>query len=201
MSELIQSQIERNPDRPIADMLDRQVAEALAAAGKHGLSDPDQARLDAAVADALAGRGGSGTAANFSQPLTTGFAGEQREAQARQDAAGWLASGATPEDTAYRREQQNLENLSALVNGRTPQSQFRSLTGAQNGPTPMVKGNALPTLPGGTEAAAHSTALSNWRTQQAFDANQVNPWMVGLTSAINLAGAAGNAGYKPLGRN
>jgi len=201
MNELIQSQLDRNPDRPIADLLDAQVTEALAAAGQQGLSDPDQARLDNAVTEALAQRGGPVTPADFQQPLTTGFAGERREANARQNALGWLASGATPEDTAYRREQQNLSNLSAQVNGRTPQSQFGALSGAHAGPTPMVRGRALPTLPGGTTEAAHGAALNNWRTTQAYEANQVNPWMVGLSSAINFAGAAGNAGWKPLRRN
>ena len=198
MSEMIQSQIERNPERPIADMLDAQVTESLAAAKNKGLSNPDQARLDAAVADSLASRGGSGTQADFSQPLTSGFAGEQRFSNARNNATNWLASGATPEDTAYRREQQNLSNLSAQVNGKTPQSQFRSLAGAQAGPTPMMKGGALPLLPGGVEAASASNALNNYATQQRSDAAQVNPWMMGLSSAINVAGAAGNAGYKPF---
>lgn len=199
MSDLIQSQVDRNPDRPIANMLDAQVAESLAAAKTHSLSNPDQARLDAAVADSLASRGGSGTPADFSQSITSGFVGEARDSGARQNAMSWLASGATPEDTAYRREQQNLANLSAEVNGRTPQSQFRSLTGAQTGPTPMTKGGALPVLPGGVEAASHSNTLNNYQTQQRFDANQVNPWMQGLSSLISVGGAAGQAGWKPFG--
>lgn len=202
MNKLIQGQIDRNPDRPVADMLDAQVSESLAAAGTHGLSNPDQARLDAAVAEALAARGGAGGGGtDFSTPLTTGFAGEARDAGARMSAMGWLASGATPEDTAYRREQQNLANLSAQVNGKTPQSQFSSLSGAQQGPAPVTGGSPLPVLNPNNDAAARANALQNWQTQMHANAGQVNPWMQGLSAAIGAAGAAGQAGWKPFQQN
>lgn len=194
--DLIQQQAAENPDRPVADLLDQQVGEQLAA-GKNldGISDE---MLKQAVAEAQASRGQSGaTADQFAEPLTTGFAGQQRLDAAQQKALGWLSSGATPEDDAYRREQQNIANLSAFANNRTPESQFQSLSGAQNGPAPFTNGQPLPTAPNvGPQAA--SAAISANNTYQNALMNQANPWLAGISTLLTAGSVAGNAGYKPL---
>jgi len=197
-SKLIQGNINNPPTSPVADMMNKQVQDSLNAANNNSLTGLDQTRLDAAVASAQGDRGGAGPTGDFSQPLTTGFAGEQRQAQAAQAAEGFLASGASPQDHAYRVEQQNLGNLSAEVNGKTPQSQFAALSGAQNGPTPMVTAASLPTMPGGQQQAIDQTAIGIAQSQNRYNASQANPWMTGMSSLINVAGTAGQMGWKPF---
>lgn len=189
MNELIQSQIEAEPDRPVAEMLDKQIMDQIAAARDGKLDAGMKAVLDDAVGDALTARGGeSAPGANFEEPLTTGFAGEQRQREAAQRSLGWLSSGGTPEDVKYRREQQNLANLSASVNGQTPVTQFQSLSGAQRGPTPFVPGQTLPGMPQGQGGAAQGAALDRWGTQMQAEGGQVNNWLAGITGALNLGG-------------
>lgn len=193
MHELIGEQADNHPDQPVARMLDEQVGAQLRA-GK-GLDDFDKAALERAVSESLGSRGGGGEGADFSQPLTTGFAGEGRRAAGARKALAFMTSGATPEDVDYRREQQDIANLSAEINGQTPQSQFSSLSSAQRGPTPQVNGTQLPTMSGGTAARAVGNATTRYGAQLA----QPNQWMAGLSTLINVAGAAGQAGWKPLG--
>ncbi len=183
MDELIQEQIQANPDRPVAELLDKQIMEQLVSA-RGGKLDPEmKGVLDEAVADALSARGGqSAPGADFEEPLTTGFAGEQRQREAAQRAMGWLTSGATPEDIGYRREQQNLANLSALTTGQTPLTQFQSLSGAQQGPTPITMGQQLSGMPQGQQAQAAS--IANAQSQN------VDSWLAGVTGALNLGSAA-----------
>jgi hypothetical protein len=197
-SNLIQEQINRPENSPVSDLLNSQVQDTLDAANNNRLTDMDSERLAAAVAQAQADRGGAGPAGDFSQPLTTGFAGEQRQANAAQAAMGFLASGSSPEDIAYRREQQNLGNLSAEVNGRTPESEFSSISGAQSGPTPMVTASPLPVMPEGQDQAAAQVAIQNAQTTNRFNNNQINPWMQGISSLIDVGSIAGNMGWKPF---
>ena len=142
------------------------------------------------MASATASRGGAGAGADFAQPLTTGFAGEERAAAGRRKALALAGSGATPEDLDYRRNQQVMANLSAAVNGVTPQSQFGSLSGAQQGPTPQVNGAPLPVMGGNTAAQAGGNALAGYNAALA----QPNQWMAGLGALLNAAGTAGKAG-------
>lgn len=193
---LIQKQISDTPDQPVADMLQSQV-ESRVNAGK-GLDDFDTSTLNNAVAQALQSRGGGATGADYSEPLTTGAQGVQRQLAGEQEGIGELSSGTTPEDVDYRREQQNLANLSAQVNGQTPESEFHSLSGAQSGPTPMVGGPSLPQTPGDTTGQAASATLGSYGTQLQNLGRQANPWLSGVTTLLNGAGAAGQAGFKPL---
>lgn len=197
-SKLIQDQINRPINSPVSDMLNQQVQDSLDAANNNTLTDMDTARLNAAVAQAQGDRGGGSGPADFAQPLTTGFAGEQRQQAADQAAMGFLASGSSPEDIAYRREQQNLGNLSAEVSGKTPESQFGSMSGAQSGPTPMVTASPLPVLPGNQDQAAAQVAIQNAQTTNRFNNNQINPWMQGISSLIDVGSIAGNLGWKPF---
>jgi hypothetical protein len=191
MHELIRGQIDRPLETPVSDMMQAQVGDSLRAASQGRLTDMDAAQLNRAVQAAQADRGGPGdTPEDFEQPLTTGFAGEQRQQKAVQDAMAFLASGSSPEDIAYRRTQQNLANLAAEAGRKTPQSQFSSLSGAQTGPTPMQTKAPLSVMPEGQSAAAQGAALSNWRTQMSLEQNQVNPWLSGLSGLMQLAGTA-----------
>ena len=189
--DLIQQQIEKNPDRPVGDLLDSQVSEQLAA-GK-GLTKVSNDVLRDAVARSLAARGDSGEGADFSQPLTTGFAGEDRAAAGRAKAQAWLSSGNTPEDVRYRREQQNMSNLSSFINGATPQSQFAALSGAQNGAAPFVPARPGPQMGNSAGAAGQQFAQQSWQTQLGAQANQVSPWLAGLSAMLTGTGAVAGA--------
>jgi hypothetical protein len=195
--ELIQQQIENDPERPVADLLDSQVSEQLAAGS--GLDRVSQEMLDQAIAEAQGSRGEKGQGGtDFAEPMTTGFEGQQRLDAAQQKALGWLASGATPEDVAFRREQQNLGNLSAFMAGRTPESQFETLSGAQQGAAPFYQGNKLPGQNPNAGPAMQGAQLQGWNTQMGAAANQADPWLGGLSALLSGASAAGNAGWKPL---
>jgi hypothetical protein len=189
MSNLIQSEVSQPTARPVASMLDEQVKQQLDAANAGTLTDQNKAQLDSAVGSALSDRGGGGApGANFESPLTTGFAGQQRQEQAAGKGTSWLTSGATPEDIAYRQQQQNMANLSAEVNGQTPQSEFRSLSGAQQGPTPSAPGAPLMQVntngqtPQANQAGVQQSGITN-----NFNANQAGSWASGITAAMNVA--------------
>lgn len=190
MNELIQGQIEHTPDRTIAQTLDRQVGDQLAAGS--GLTAESQAMLDEAVRQAGSDRGGLNVPADFADPLTTGFAGEARNMAGIGKAGGWLASGLTPQDADYRTEQQNLANLSALVNGQTPVSQFSGLNAP--GPTPAVN-YAGPQLANNAHAGA-TNAINQYNAEAQNAQQQVNPWMAGLSGLLS-AGNAWASNRKP----
>ncbi|HVX56985.1 MAG TPA: hypothetical protein VHA37_04585 [Candidatus Saccharimonadales bacterium] len=195
--DLIQQQIDAKPDRPVATLLDKQIGDQLAA-GKNLDAVSDSVLRDA-VGAAQADRGqANGNAEQFAEPLTTGFAGAARQQAGIQKAGSWLSSGATPEDVDYRREQQNLSNLGAFVNGATPESQFQNLSGAQQGAAPFTQGDRLTTgnPNAGTQMAA--AQMQGWNTQMQSAENTANPWMAGLGATLRGVGAAGAAGWKPL---
>lgn len=185
MNELIQGQINRTPDRTIANTLDRQIGNQLDAGS--GLDADSRAMLDEAVRQAGGARGGLDTPADFADPLTMGWAGQARKDAGMNKAQSWLASGATPQDAAYRTEQQNLSNLSALVNGSTPQSQFSNLSAP--GPTPFVSGGAQPTMPNNARAGA-ANALDTYNAQINQQTSQTNDWMAGLAGLLSVGNAA-----------
>ncbi len=194
--ELIQQQAGEQPDRPVANLLDSQVADQLAA-GK-GLDHISNDVLDEAVAQAQASRGEGSSQTDYADPLTSGFAGQSRLSAAQQKALGWLSSGATPEDVRYRREQQTMANEGAFINGQTPESQFQNLSGAQNGATPIYNGRPLPGQSPGAGAAAQGAAVQGFNAQLGAQASQADHWLSGLSVLLHGASAAGQAGYRPL---
>lgn len=198
LHELLQQQAGDEPDRPVAGLLDAQVGEQLAAG--RGLDARSQTLLDEAVRAAQASRGETGAAGDFAAPLTTGFEGQQRLDAAQQKALGWLASGATPEDVEYRREQQNLSNLGAFIGGRTPQSQFGALSGAQRGAAPLYAGQPLPGANPNAAATGRQAALQTWNIKNNAQAGETSPWIAGLSALLSAGSAAGNAGWQPLAR-
>jgi hypothetical protein len=195
--DLIQQEQGQTPDRPVAALLDKQVEDQLAA-GKNldGISDDV---LKQAVAQAQSDRGGPATnPEQFAEPLTTGFAGQQRLQAGQGKAQSWLQSGATPEDVEYRRQQQEMANEAAFASGQTPESQFAALSGSQQGPTPFTTGQPLPGQSANVGPAANQAAMSSWQTGLGYQLTQANPWMAGLSTLLSGAKVAGAAGYQPL---
>lgn len=190
MNEIIQGQINRTPDRTIANTLDQQIGKQLQAG--RGLDAETQALLDDAVFRAGNDRGGIKTPAVFSDPLTQGWAGQQRLDAGVAKAQNWLSSGMTPQDAAFREEQQNLSNLSSLVNGRTPESQFSNLSAP--GPTPFTPGGSNPQLPNNA-AAGSANAINAYNASINQQQSQMNDWMAGLSGLLSV----GNAALKKTG--
>jgi len=183
----IQEQIKNPPQSPVAEQLNRQVQEKVAAGS--ALTPEEQSMLDTAVAQATSARGDYSAPADYSKALTTGFAGSQRQRENVGAGMNWLASGETPDDIAYRAEQQNLKNLADYYSGKTPQSQFSSLSSA--GSTPIAQSSALPSYNMGAGQQGSQAALTGYEASM----NQPNPWMAGMSGALNLA----SAGIKGFG--
>lgn len=197
MNDLIQEQNARPLNEPVAQNLSDQVQAEIDAAN-NGTLDPQMRDLlmqggNSAEAD----RGGASpsNAPDFLHEATTGTGETQRQLAAIGKGTSELAGGESPEDIAYRREQQNLANLSSEVQGITPQSQFKSLSGAQQGPTPFVPGQPLPNLP--SSQGAQGAALNAWQTQMQQAQSQAQPWMAGLSTLLGAANTAANLGWQP----
>ena len=62
----------------------------------------------------------------------------------------------------------------------------------------MNNGAPLPTMPGGQVGTAGGAALSSYGTELSNQLQQANPWMAGMSTVLNAAGALGQIGYKPL---
>ena len=186
----IQSQIANPPQSPVAETMNKQVGERVAAGS--GLTPEEQAVLDASVNNTVTGT--SGNTPNFGAALTTGFEGQARQAGNDQAGAAWLASGNTPGDIQYRSEQQDLSNLSKYVNGQTPEAQFGQLSGAASGPTPTTPNVPQPgvNFNAGTQGANAALNAYDQQTQQA------SPWMAGLSGVLGAANVASSLGFKPL---
>lgn len=174
-----------NPVNPISTELENQVTDQLQA-GK-GLDSFDQHTLDDAVAQSGSARGGTTPGADFSEPLTTGAAGERRRMAGIQHGISFAASGQTPEDEAYRHNQEAIALMSSFVHGQTPQSQFGSNRNAQTGPTPT--GTPVPQSPMLQNTGGLATQGAT--TQFGQQVNQPNSWLQGISGIIN----AGNAIY------
>jgi len=192
----IQDQINNPPVSPVANEVQRQVAEKVAAG--QNLTPEETAMLDKAVQQGTAARGGTGNGVDFSQALTTGTAGTQRQMANAGAGINWLASGQTPEDIKYRAEQQDLSNLSNYISGQTPQAQFGELSGAQRGATPLAQAQPLPTTNPNAGAQGAAAGVTNYglNVQQAL--NTPNPWLTGISGVLGGLNVAASAGYRPL---
>lgn len=122
-------------------------------------------------------------------------AGEAKRSQVQGAASQYLNAGVSPDDIQYRQIQQSLANLGAFMNGQTPEAQFGSLSGAQNGAAPFTTGYSNPaSVDTGSALQGINNANSIYSGQVNWAQSQVNPWMAGLstaTSGINLASSAG----------
>lgn len=190
--QLIQDQINKPPAiSPLSGALDSQIAEQVKARG--GIDSMERDLLDQAVMQANASRGGSVNAGQVEQALTTGYEGEARRNATMDKANAWLASGSTPEDINYRREQQNLANLGAFTAGQTPQSQFQNLSSAGQGAAPFYQGQQLPQQPAsaGSQGGAYAANAFNANVNQ--QAGQANGWFAGLSGILNGLGTINQA--------
>ena len=188
----IQNQIATPPVSPVANEMERQASERVAAGS--GLTAEEQQMLDASIKS----RGGT-AGGDFASPLTTGQAGEARAIANAGAGTKWLSSGETPADIAYRSQQQNLSNLSSYISGQTPQSQFKELSGAQSGPTPNYSGTTpLPSYNTGAATQGGNAAVTGYQQSVSSALNTPNPWMAGISGALGAANVAGSLGYRPL---
>ena len=184
MYDLIQKQILNPPTSPVADQMESRVASKVAAGS--GLTPEEQAMLDKSVMQMQSITGTKGATPNYSADMTTGMQGTQRGIQNAMTGAQWLGSGLTPADIEYRSTQQNMANLSNFMAGQTPQSQFRQLSAAQQGPTPNYQDTALPGMNMNAGQQGAQAAL----TQYGQQVNTPNPWATGLSAGVGLAGSA-----------
>lgn len=179
--------------RPVASGLDSQILDELQSGTALG---DDQT---SAIAQVLRNRGDTTIGAgDVASELETGPAGEARKDARLQKALSFLSSGQTPADASYRDEQQSLANMANFLSGRTPQSEFGRLAGAQQGASPMPQGPSSPGVDPNLTGNSQQAALQSYGQGIRATANNVNPWFAGLSLLTKGLGAAGAAGYKPF---
>ena len=186
---LLQRQAAQSPDLSAANALQSAVLDDLRASG--ALSPLEQTRAEQQARGRQAALGNYlGNAPALEEARALAAASDAKAAQAQQNALAFLSSGTTPEDIQYRRAQQTLANLGAFINGQSPAAQFAQLSGAQNQAVPFLSG-----LPGvGTDSAAPLRSLQFqsglYGADSAWAPGQANPWLTGLSFAIQGGKAA-----------
>lgn len=191
-NELIQQELANpRPINPLSTTLESQIDDQLKAG--RGLDPMSRDLLDQAVARANLDRSGRTSAGDIATSLSTGNEGQARLNAAEGKAQSFLSSGSSPEDIAYRREQQRLADLGAFVGGRTPESQFQNLSGASQGAAPFTPAQPGPTMPGGSAQQGNAYSVAGYQANVNAANNQVNPWMAGLSSILSGVGAIGKA--------
>ena len=127
-------------------------------------------------------------------------AGDQMQKERQNQAMSFLQSGVSPEDVTYRRVQQSLSNLGNVINGQSPEAEFASLSGAQNGAAPFNPGQVTsPTVNTGAPLMGEQNAANIYSGQVNWAKSQANPWTTGLSSLTGMAGVAGAMGWQPFG--
>ena len=178
------------PINPMATTLDQRMLERVKAGS--GLDSMSQEALDKAIQNANASRGGNVSSGDVSQSLSTGVEGAARRQAAIDQALNYVRSGVSPADVQYRREQQNLSNLGNFVAGRTPESQFQSLSSAgASGATPFYGGQQLPSMPNNAGPAGQNYALQNWQQGLRQQQQQAGSWTSGISAILQSIGALG----------
>lgn len=184
----------RDRERPVASALDASIMADLAR--KRGVDDD----VTAGIERVLSRRGDTTLdGQTVADSMERGLAGENRLQQRLQKGLSYLSSGTSPEDAAYREEQQSMANMANFLAGRTPTSQFQSLSSGQQGASPMPRTGALPNVDPNLMTNAQSAGVGSYSAGIRSAANNVSPWFVGLNAVINGANTAGAAGWKPLG--
>ncbi len=170
----------KDRERPVASALDTAIFDEL----QRGRDvDPEAEEIARAV---LARRGGTTlTGGDVTGELAAGPAGDERLRARMQKSLSFLGSGTAPEDAAYREEQQSLANMANFLSGRTPQSQFQSLSGGQQGAAPQFRGPTLPNVDPNLNQNATNAGLQNYAQNIRNVSTQVSPWFAGLSAAVN----------------
>jgi len=183
---------DRQPDLTLSKTIQQQMLEDLEAGGATDAATNREIEQFLTAQQSARG-GGYGKADEYERAMSVGLAAEERRARKRSAALAFLTSGATPDDVAFRRGQQNKANLSSFMSGTTPTAQFGSLSAAQNQAAPFVPGPGAPQLSAEGMAAAGGQgaafAQGNYNTQTNYAAGQANPWMAGLGLGLKAYGA------------
>lgn len=181
-----------NPNRPLAEDLQSEVNSMLQSAGqldKRGMEQVQQGVRGKQVARGIF----LGNAPTSQEATAVVQASQNLRDQQQAAAQSYLQSGISPEDVEYRRIQQSLANLGAFANGTSPQAQFGSLSGAQNGAAPFNPvnySNPASLNMGQSAQAGINFANSIYQTNN----QQANPWLGAATTGINALGAYQNLG-------
>lgn len=195
----IMSDAEQNPDRPVATDLQNLIQNEISKGAGF-----DDARQESQVRDSARGQQVArgtylGNAATTNEARTVVGAGETLRNQREQNALNLLQSGASPEDVAYRRQQQNIANLGSFVNGQTPTAQFGQVSGAQRGPAGTYGGNPNINFDPNAAGQGLNNSLNIWQGNYDFANSQANPWLSAFSTAFNTAGTVnrinGGRGY------
>lgn len=190
---MIQDQIANpQPINPLSTELEQRMQQRVDAGA--GLDSMSKEVLDAAIARSNADRGGRTGTSGVETNLTTGMEGAARRQSGIGQAQSFLSSGSTPEDIAYRREQQNLANLSSFQSGQTPESQFQNLSGAAQGATPFIPGQPGPTMPNNAGPAGSNYSVGSYLQNLRNQSGQANTWLGGLSALLSGVGAAAKTG-------
>lgn len=197
MFEKIIADAQANPNRPMADDLQNQVVSLLGQGSNltTGTGSQTEAVQQGVRGKQIANGIFLGNAPTSEEATAIVNTGDQMQQQRQQKALGFLQSGVSPEDVTYRRIQQSLSNLGNAINGQTPEAQFSSLSGAQTGAAPFTSGPvATPSFNPNAALNGMQNAADIYSGQVNWQANQANPWTVGLSTATNTLSAMKNMG-------
>lgn len=183
-------------ERPVAGALDAQMLEELRA-GRNMTADT--AEMVEAVRARRAGAGDA-PGVDLATELNEGPAGEERRRSRLHRSMAHLSSGQTPEDLQYRDSQQDLANMAAFLGGRTPQSQFGANRNAQQGATPVAQAAPLPGQNPNAAGLFQQADVGAFGQQVNAQRGQVSPWFAGLSTLLQGANVAGQAGWQPMRR-
>lgn len=193
-----------NPDRPLADELQKQINDQLQNAGRltAGPGGELEQIQQAVRGKQLANNIYLGNAPASEEASAVERAGESKRTAVQGAASNYLAAGVSPEDVKYRRIQQSLANLGAAISGQTPEAQFGSLSGAGNGAAPFTPNYSNPA---GIDPNAALEGINNANSIYSGKVNwsqsQVNPWLAGLSTAMSGVNTAAGLGWSPFSNN
>jgi hypothetical protein len=135
------------------------------------------------------------------QALGTGAvqAVDNKTNQAEAAANAYLSKGISPSDIAYRALQQNMANEANFANGTNPTAQFSSLAGAQSGAAPTPNSGFQQQQANEFAAAAQGIGNANqlFGYQNQIAQNSANPYLAGLSTALQGVGTITNAMQQP----
>jgi len=172
--------------RPVATMLDAQIG------GDVDLGRDLDPESEAAIREVLARRGDTTSGLDgVSQYLQDGPEGDARIAGRLRRGMAYQSSGQSPEDQAYREEQQSMADMASFLGGRTPQSQFGALQAGQQGASPMPRGGALPNVQPNINQMGAQAGLQRYGQGVQAVAGNVSPWFAGLSLAAKGIATAG----------
>jgi hypothetical protein len=189
----IQTSASTTTERPGAEQLQAMILERMDRAGK--LDPALEHDVSQQVLGAQTARGNwLGNAAGAQEGKVLASVSEAQRTQAQKEAMAFLTAGLSPQDAAYREQQQDMSNLGSFMAGETPTAQFGQLTGAQNGIVPFSSGGPLP----GTNPNAGWQGVQNqlgvYNANKAAENNTVNPWISGVSGAFQGASAWASLG-------